>query len=68
MQVLVTGATGRVGGSVLKALLAEGASVRALSREPATALVPSGVEAAAGDLNGPDTMDGALAGMHAVFL
>jgi uncharacterized protein YbjT (DUF2867 family) len=68
MRVLVTGATGGVGGSVVERLLAEGVSVRALSRDPATARVPSGVEVAAGDLNQPGTLGGAFEGVNAVFL
>jgi uncharacterized protein YbjT (DUF2867 family) len=68
MRVLVTGATGGVGRSVVEGLLAEGAAVRASSREPARALVPAGVEVAAGDLNEPDSMARALDGISAVFL
>jgi uncharacterized protein YbjT (DUF2867 family) len=68
MRVLVTGATGGVGRGVLEGLLAEDASVRASSREPATARVPSGVEVVAGDLNEPDSMARAFDGLNAVFL
>jgi uncharacterized protein YbjT (DUF2867 family) len=38
MKVLVTGATGRVGGEVVKALLQRGADVRALTRKQRSGL------------------------------
>ncbi|WP_017591839.1 NAD(P)H-binding protein [Nocardiopsis potens] len=66
-DILVTGATGSVGRRVAAGLLAEGASVRALVRDPAAAL-PEGAEAAAGDLAAPETLDAALEGVGAVFL
>jgi uncharacterized protein YbjT (DUF2867 family) len=46
---LVTGATGNVGRPVVEGLVAAGAEVRALSREPASAGLPAGVEVAATD-------------------
>jgi hypothetical protein len=54
MKVLVTGATGTVGGEVVKALLQRGADVRALTRKqskPGT--FPGAVEIALGDLSDP---------------
>ncbi|GAB1645988.1 NAD(P)H-binding protein [Krasilnikovia sp. MM14-A1259] len=69
--VLVTGATGRVGGQVAAQLTAAGdVRVRALSRHPATASADLGpdVEIVAGDLAVPETVTGALAGVDAVFL
>jgi uncharacterized protein YbjT (DUF2867 family) len=38
MKVLVTGATGRVGGEVVKALLQRGVDVRALTRKQRSGL------------------------------
>jgi uncharacterized protein YbjT (DUF2867 family) len=64
MTILVTGATGNVGGHVVRALTARGVAVRAFVRDPdraARALGPD-VELAAGSL------DRALAGADRVFL
>ncbi len=67
--VLVTGATGRVGGQVVAQLAGTGGvRVRALSRGRATAPVRHGVEVVPGDLSVPDSLDAALAGVDAVFL
>jgi uncharacterized protein YbjT (DUF2867 family) len=68
MKVLVTGARGRVGRSVMEALLAENVLVRASSRDPEKFRAPLGVEVAAADLSEPDTMARALEGVNAVFL
>jgi uncharacterized protein YbjT (DUF2867 family) len=49
MKVLVTGATGRVGGEVVKALLQRGTDVRALTRkQPKPGTFPSARRASAG--------------------
>jgi uncharacterized protein YbjT (DUF2867 family) len=58
--VLVTGATGRVGGRVVARLSEAGVTVRALSRDPASAVV--------GDLNRPESLKSAVDGVDAVFL
>src|SRR5689334_7263711 len=50
MTILVTGATGTVGSHLIRHLLREGHKVRALTRDPATADLPEGVEVVAGDL------------------
>lgn len=68
MTVLVTGATGRVGGAVVDELLAAGVRVRALARRPAEAKLPPKVEVVAGDFTVPDSLDEALKGVSAVFL
>lgn len=47
---LVTGATGYVGGRLIRRLTAEGRAVRALAREPARLEALPGVEPAGGDL------------------
>ncbi|MBN6033284.1 NAD(P)H-binding protein [Amycolatopsis sp. 195334CR] len=62
--VLVTGATGNVGGALLPLLLAEGVRVRALVRKPAS--LPDGVEQVIGDLTDPASID--TTGVDAVFL
>ena len=67
-MILVTGATGNVGGELVRALAAAGQPIRALvraSREPG---FPAGVQPVAGDLNQPESMRPALAGAQALFL
>ena len=66
-MILVTGATGNVGGEVVGALLAAGEPVRALARTAAVSM-PAGVEAVPGDLDRPETLAAALDGVDAVFL
>jgi len=67
-RILITGATGNIGGHVLSALLERGAPVRALVRNPRAAGLPAGVEIAEGDLTAPETLDSCLAGIDTVFL
>ncbi len=67
-KVLVTGATGHIGGEVVARLLAAGAEVRALTRNPAAARLPAGVAMVAGDLTVPESLDDGLEGVDAVFL
>jgi uncharacterized protein YbjT (DUF2867 family) len=67
-MILVTGATGNVGGELVRALVARDAPVRALVREPARAVLPAGVDVVTGDLAAPATVAPALAGVQAAFL
>jgi len=67
-RVLVTGATGRIGREVVAGLLAAGAEVRALTRDPAGARLPHGVDVVAGDLTLPESLEPALDDIGAVFL
>jgi uncharacterized protein YbjT (DUF2867 family) len=60
-MILVTGATGSVGRPVVDELVRAGGKVRALSRTPATARLPSGVEVAS-------TAELPLDGISAVFV
>jgi uncharacterized protein YbjT (DUF2867 family) len=62
-RVLLTGATGYVGGELLPALLERGHSVRALTRDPSRARLPDGVEVVAGDVVGATGLDEALDGI-----
>jgi uncharacterized protein YbjT (DUF2867 family) len=69
--VLVTGATGRVGGQVVARLAETGkARVRALSRDPgaAPATLKRDAEVVSGDLAAPETLAAALDDIDSVFL
>ena len=66
--ILVTGATGNVGRPLVAGLLADGARVRALTRDPAAAGFPPGVAVTGGDYAAPGTLAEALRGTDAVFV
>ncbi|POX55050.1 hypothetical protein C3489_12090 [Streptomyces sp. Ru71] len=68
MTILVTGARGRVGRTVLRQLLDAGAPVRAASSSPGTAGPPGQVPTAHLDLAAPGTFADALTGVRKVFL
>lgn len=67
-MILVVGATGMVGSRVVRRLRAQGESVRAMVRDPATAedLAATGAELIVADLRIPETLDAALDGVTAV--
>ncbi len=67
-MILVTGATGNAGGGVVNGLLELGAEVRAAMRPGPEESLPDGVEAAAVDLNDPDSVLAAARGTSAAFL
>ncbi|WP_336336102.1 NAD(P)H-binding protein [Haloarcula brevis] len=67
MHVLVTGATGFVGGHLVPALLAAGHSVRVLVRNPGEYDGPDGVDVATGDLLEAGSFDAALDGVDAAY-
>lgn len=67
-MIMVTGATGNVGRHVVAGLLRAGASVRAVSRDPARAGLPAGVEVVRGDLARPESFVDALAGVSRMFV
>jgi uncharacterized protein YbjT (DUF2867 family) len=67
-RILVTGATGNVGRQVVAELIAANASFRALTRNPATANLPQGVEIVRGDFTDASTLDACLDGIETVFL
>lgn len=71
MTFLVIGATGLQGGAVARALLSQGQSVRALTRKTesaaACALAELGVDVVAGDLDRPETLAPAFAGVQGLF-
>jgi dihydroflavonol-4-reductase len=69
MQVLVTGATGKVGNAIAAALLDRGDQVRALVRDPkrAASLLPAGVEPRQGDATDSESLAAAVDGCELVF-
>jgi dihydroflavonol-4-reductase len=69
MRALVTGATGKVGHSIARALLERGDEVHVLVRNPgrASSQLPPGVEAIRGDVTEPATVEQAAAGCELVF-
>ncbi|MGW0878079.1 NAD(P)H-binding protein [Streptomyces sp. NPDC002671] len=67
-MILVTGATGTIGSELVRQLAARGEKVRALTRNPAKAPVPSGVEVVRGDYLEPASLEAAMTGVTAAFL
>ncbi len=69
MRSLVTGATGFIGGRIVRALVERGDRVRALVRDPPRAgeLAALGVEVAAGDLTDKASLAPAVEGVDRVF-
>jgi uncharacterized protein YbjT (DUF2867 family) len=68
MTILVTGASGTVGRSVVEQLVKRGADVRALVRDPAKASFPAGVNAVKGDMLDVDSLRSAFSGVSTLFL
>lgn len=68
MTILVTGATGRVGGHVVQQLVKRGAGVRVLARDPSKAKFPAGVDIVQGELLDIDALRTALNGISTLFL
>lgn len=67
--VLVTGATGRIGRSVVDLLTDAGVPVRALVRRSETAAtLPTNIEIVTGNLTVPESLDAALHAISTVFL
>jgi NADH dehydrogenase len=64
-MILVVGATGLVGGSIARGLLADGRKVRVLVRpcSDARPLIDAGAQPVAGDLKDPSSLVGACAGV-----
>jgi uncharacterized protein YbjT (DUF2867 family) len=69
-MILVTGATGMFGGGVSAELAARGASVRAMTSNPAKVdeLARRGVEPVVADMDRSETLADAVAGIDTVFL
>jgi uncharacterized protein YbjT (DUF2867 family) len=67
--IVVTGATGNVGGELVRALAARGdTAVRAVARRPDPSAFPPAVEVAAGELTDPASLGPALDGARGLFL
>jgi dihydroflavonol-4-reductase len=67
MTVLVTGASGHIGGNLVRALLDRGTEVRALVRNDTRALDGLDVDRAPGDVLDPKSVNNAMRGAQAVF-
>lgn len=68
MRILVTGATGQVGRHLVTQLHEAGQDVRALTRNPAKAHLPAGVDVVAGDLTDITTLGAAFDGIDGIHL
>jgi uncharacterized protein YbjT (DUF2867 family) len=70
-RVLVTGATGRQGGAVVRHMLPKGWKLRAVTRDPgshaARALTQQGVEVVQGDLEDVASITRAAAGVYGIY-
>lgn len=68
-RILVTGATGYVGGRLVPLLLEDGWRVRCLARQPErlSPRVPAGVEVVAGDVLDAASLGPAMAGVEAAY-
>lgn len=68
-MILVTGATGNVGGELVRQLAAVGEPVRALVRDNSDrTTLPAGAETATADLGQPESLSRPLQGIRRVFL
>lgn len=67
-MIVVTGATGNVGGSLVRALTAAGEKVTAASRHAPAADLPAGAQHVIADLAEPASLEPALRGAEAFFL
>src|SRR3989442_5138838 len=71
LTVLVTGATGKQGGHLVRELLARGHAIRALTRKPesagAAALAARGVTIVSGDFEDQGSLERAARGVDTVF-
>jgi uncharacterized protein YbjT (DUF2867 family) len=69
--VLVTGATGRQGGAVVRHMLPKGWKLRALTRNPSShvsqELARQGVEVLQGDLEDPSSLERASRGVYGIY-
>ena len=66
-SILLTGATGAIGGRLLAALLERGFSVRAMVRSPERADLPDGVEVVKGDVISGEGLEEATRGIDVAY-
>jgi uncharacterized protein YbjT (DUF2867 family) len=66
--IVVTGATGGIGRPLVDLLLAEGAPVRALTRNPANAALPDGAQVVQADFTAGQPLEHLLDGADALYL
>jgi uncharacterized protein YbjT (DUF2867 family) len=68
-RILLTGASGYVGGRLLSRLEKNGRQVRCLARRPEylSARTAAGTEVVAGDLLAPPSLNAALQGVHTAY-
>ncbi|MFJ9853682.1 SDR family oxidoreductase [Streptomyces sp. NPDC101150] len=67
-MIVVTGATGNIGRSLVSRLLEDGVAVRALTRDPARAGLPAEAETVRADLTDAASLEPLLTGADALFL
>ena len=67
-MILITAATGQVGSAALNVLVAAGAEVRALVRDPSAFAAPEGVQVVQGDFDDEISMAKALRGVAVMLL
>ncbi|WEV28387.1 NAD(P)H-binding protein [Streptomyces sp. 71268] len=67
-MIVVTGATGNVGRSLVSQLVAEGQPVRGLTRDPDRAALPAGAEAVRADFADPAALAALFAGATGLFI
>ncbi|OKH74448.1 hydroxylase [Mycobacterium sp. SWH-M3] len=72
MTILVTGATGNIGRRIVDELIRLGGKgigeIRALTKNPAKANLPAGVEVVTGYLGEPESLDGVFDGVERMYL
>ena len=66
-MILITGATGYIGGRLIEALALAGHRLRCMARRPEYLDVPAGTDVVGGDWLKPETLPGALAGIDTVY-
>ncbi len=67
-MIVVTGATGQVGGELVRLLFAADARLRVVTRRPGDLRLPPGIEVVYGDCEEPATIEAAFAGADSAFL
>lgn len=68
MSILVTGATGAIGSLVVQGLARQGASVKAMVRQPGKAALPAGVVEVVADFTDVASLRSAMTGVRTLFL